>query len=52
MRKTLQIIIFFLILLFPIEKKLLANDIYFVDYSKVMNESIAGKKAQSSLKKL
>ena len=52
MRKTLQIIIFFLILLFPIEKKLLANDIYFVDYSKVMNESIAGKKAQSFLKKL
>lgn len=40
--------IFFL----TIEKKLLANDVYFIDYSKVMNESIAGKKAQDSLKKL
>ena len=30
----------------------LANDLYFVDYSKVMNESIAGKKAQDTLKKL
>ena len=31
---------------------LLANDVYFIDYSKVMNESIAGKKAQETLKKL
>ena len=30
---------------------LLANDVYFIDYSKVMNESIAGK-AQETLKKL
>ena len=46
--------IFFLIsiFLFPSEKKLLASDIYFIDYSKVMNESTAGKKAQNSLKNL
>ncbi len=31
---------------------LLANDVYFIDYSKVMNESVAGKKAQETLKKL
>ena len=37
---------------FPLEKKLLASDIYFVDYSKVMNESTAGKKAQDYLKNL
>tara|TARA_Y100000996_G_C22333609_1_gene565536 strand:+ start:38 stop:562 length:525 start_codon:yes stop_codon:yes gene_type:complete len=46
--KILLIILFFC----PIENNLLASDIYFVDYSKVMNESIAGKKAQDSLKKL
>ena len=34
------------------EKRLFASDVYFIDYSKVMNESIAGKKAQDSLKKL
>ena len=46
--------IFFLISIFffPIEKKLFASDIYFVDYSKVMNESTAGKKAQNLLKNL
>ncbi len=31
---------------------LLASDVYFIDYSKVMNESKAGKKAQESLKKI
>jgi len=30
----------------------MANDIYFIDYSRVMNESKAGKKAQDTLKKL
>ena len=44
--------IFFLISIFflTIEKKVLASDIYFIDYSKVMNQSIAGKKAQDYLK--
>ena len=37
---------------FPFEKKLLASDIYFIDYSRVMNESTAGKKAQDNLKNL
>ena len=35
-----------------IETKLFASDVYFVDYSKVMNQSTAGKKAQDNLKKL
>ena len=30
----------------------MASDIYFIDYSRVMNESKAGKKAQDTLKKL
>ena len=34
------------------ENKISASEIYFVDYSKVMNESIAGKKAQDYLKNL
>ena len=34
------------------EKRLLASDVYFIDYSKVMNESTAGKKAQDYLKNL
>ena len=36
----------------PIKNSLLANDVHFIDYSKVMNESVAGKKAQDYLKKL
>ena len=36
----------------PMEKRLLASDVYFIDYSKVMNESTAGKKAQDYLKNL
>ncbi len=31
---------------------LMASDVHFIDYSKVMNESKAGKKAQNTLKKL
>ena len=34
------------------EKRLLASDVYFIDYSRVMNESAAGKKAQNFLKNL
>ena len=34
------------------ENRLFANDVYFIDYSKVMNESTAGKKAQNYLKNL
>ncbi len=52
MKDLLKIISFLLIIAIPFEKKLLANDIYFVDYSKVMNESTAGKKAQDYLKSL
>ena len=50
--KNIFKIIIFLILLLPFNKTLLASDIYFVDYSKVMNESTAGKKAQDYLKNL
>ena len=51
MKNILKIIIF-LTLFFSFNKTLLASDIYFIDYSKVMNESIAGKKAQDYLKNL
>ena len=50
MKNLFKLIILSCFIFFPIEKKLLASDIYFVDYSKVMNESIAGKKAQDYLK--
>ena len=52
MKYFLKIVLLISIFIFPLEKKLLANDIYFVDYSKVMNESTAGKKAQDYLKNL
>ncbi len=44
---------FFIILIFSIilSEKAYSNDIYFIDFSKVMNQSKAGKKAQDSLKK-
>ena len=51
MKNLINIFTFILILFFSVQKNLLASDIYFVDYSKVMNESIAGKKAQDYLKK-
>tara|TARA_Y200000002_G_scaffold265427_1_gene220509 strand:- start:1293 stop:1820 length:528 start_codon:yes stop_codon:yes gene_type:complete len=47
--KTFLILLAFVI---PMEKQLLASDVYFIDYSKVMNESTAGKKAQDYLKNL
>ena len=52
MKKLLKITLLFSFFLFTFENKLLANDIYFIDYSKVMNESTAGKKAQDYLKNL
>ncbi len=52
MKNLIYIFTFILILFFSVQKNLLASDIYFIDYSKVMNESIAGKKAQDNLKKL
>lgn len=52
MKLYYKIIFFFFILIFPLENKLLASDIYFIDYSKVMNESVAGKKAQNYLQNL
>ena len=51
MKNLLKIIFLISIIFLPFESKLLASDIYFVDYSKVMNESTAGKKAQDFLKK-
>ena len=52
MKNLFKIILFLSIFFLPLNNKLLASDIYFVDYSKVMNQSIAGKKAQDYLKKL
>ena len=52
MKNFVKIIVLFFILFIPIENKLFASDVYFIDYSKVMNESVAGKKAQNFLKNL
>ena len=52
MKKKLIILIVLLTFILPIEKRLFASDVYFIDYSKVMNESTAGKKAQDYLKNL
>ena len=52
MKYFFKIVLLISVFIFPLEKKLLASDIYFVDYSKVMNESTAGKKAQDYLKNL
>ena len=52
MKNLIKIVLLISVFIFPLEKKLLASDIYFVDYSKVMNESTAGKKAQDYLKNL
>ena len=44
-----------LIIFFPVllsHSKAISNEIYFIDFGKVMNESIAGKKAQDQLKSL
>ena len=50
MKNLSIILIVLLIFMLPMEKRLLASDVYFIDYSKVMNESTAGKKAQDYLK--
>ena len=52
MKNLFKIIFFISIFIFSNEEKTLASDIYFVDYSRVMNESKAGKKAQDYLKNL
>ncbi len=52
MKNLFKIFILISIFCLPLQKSLQASDIYFIDYSKVMNESVAGKKAQDTLKKL
>ena len=52
MKNLFKIFILISIFCLPLQKNLQASDIYFIDYSKVMNESVAGKKAQDTLKKL
>lgn len=52
MKNTFKIILFCSLFFIFFEKNLLSNDVYFIDYSKVMNESNAGKKAQKYLKDL
>tara|TARA_B100000902_G_scaffold352943_1_gene364030 strand:+ start:1113 stop:1640 length:528 start_codon:yes stop_codon:yes gene_type:complete len=52
MKNIYKIIILFFLFTSFFEKNVLANDVYFIDYSKVMNESTAGKKAQKTLKDL
>ena len=52
MKNLFKIIVLFSIFFLPFETKLFASEVYFVDYSKVMNQSTAGKKAQDSLKKM
>ena len=47
--KTISIIIFVILVS---HSKAISNEIYFIDFSKVMNESTAGKKAQDQLKNL
>ena len=47
--KTISIILFVILVS---HGKAISNEIYFIDFSKVMNESIAGKKAQDQLKNL
>ncbi len=52
MKNLKNIFIVLFIFFIPMEKRLFASDVYFIDYSKVMNESTAGKKAQNFLKNL
>ena len=47
--KTISIILFVILVS---HGKAISNEIYFIDFSKVMNESTAGKKAQDQLKNL
>ena len=50
MKNLFKVFLFLSVFFFSLEQKLSASEVYFVDYSKVMNESIAGKKAQNFLK--
>ena len=52
MKNLFKVFLFLSVFFFSLEQKLSASEVYFVDYSKVMNESIAGKKAQNYLKNL
>ena len=52
MKYFFKIILFIFTLNFANLTQVLANDVYFIDYAKVMNESKAGKKAQDNLKKI
>lgn len=52
MKVIFKVIILISIFFFSFENKISASEIYFIDYSKVMNESVAGKKAQDYLKNL
>ena len=52
MKYYFKIILFIFTLNFTNLTQVLANDVYFIDYAKVMNESKAGKKAQDNLKKI
>ena len=52
MKNLFKVFLFLSVFFFSLEQKLSASEVYFVDYSKVMNESIAGKKAQNFLKNL
>ncbi len=52
MKKLPKLISILIITLLFAQQNSFANDVYFIDYSKVMNESNAGKKAQDTLKKL
>ena len=52
MKKLLKLISILIITLLFAQQNSFANDVYFIDYSKVMNESNAGKKAQDTLKML
>ena len=52
MPKLKKFFLIFIILIAFAGNNLFANEVYFLDFSKVMNESKAGKKAQDTLKKL
>ena len=52
MKYFFKIILFIFTLNFANLTQVLANDVYFIDYAKVMNESKAGKKAQDNKQKV
>ena len=52
MKKYIKTISIILLVILVSHGKAISNEIYFIDFSKVMNESTAGKKAQDQLKNL